>query len=89
MGAGSILVCDHEIAGVGIKCGQTNSESIFADLSKHNTWIDEIFREVVHDKGVPEDKKDVKEKNDKENVNTRLAEKENKKDKSKNKTETE
>lgn len=54
-GAGSVLKCDKEVAGIGLKCNEENNEMVFVDVSKYNKWIDQVFRDVVHDNGKVDD----------------------------------
>lgn len=54
-GAGSVLKCDNEIAGLGVKCLKENNEMVFLDVSKYNKWIDQVFGDVVHHKKIEAD----------------------------------
>uniref|UniRef100_A0A336L493 CSON003057 protein n=1 Tax=Culicoides sonorensis TaxID=179676 RepID=A0A336L493_CULSO len=75
-GAGSVLKCDNEIAGIGLKCNDINNEIVFVDVSKYNNWIDEIFRNVVEQREVttqtspPENESQSEEEDSKELIET-------------------
>lgn len=60
--SGSSLICNNNLAGLlsfGTECCDPRSNlGMYVDISKYNTWIDEVFRSVVnHDDASEEDDK--------------------------------